>query len=80
LTVLARVHHLGMLGQFFPDLLLQLVTLAVATGLLLQGVAGGAWALGPVAVRSRLFYKLNLMVYTPVCLVLFVAAVAAATL
>ncbi len=78
LTVLARVHRLGMLGQLIPGPLLQIGILAVATGLLLRGVAGIGWALGLAPARSKLFYKLNLMVYTPVCLVLFVAAVAAA--
>ncbi len=51
--------------------------LAVAAGLLLRGLAGIIWALGLAASKSRLFYKLNLIVYMPVCLVLFVAAVAA---
>ena len=78
LTVLARVHRLGMLGQLIPGPLLQVGILAVATGLLLRGVAGIGWALGLAPARSKLFYKLNLMVYTPVCLVLFVAAAAAA--
>ncbi len=78
LTVLARVHRLGMLGQLIPGPLLQVGILAVATGLLLRGVAGIGWALGLAPARSKLFYKLNLMVYTPVCLVLFVAAVAVA--
>jgi hypothetical protein len=75
LIVLARVHRLGMPGQLIPGLLPQLGILVVATGLLLRGLAGIVWALRLAASRSELFYKLNLIVYTPVCLVLFVAAV-----
>lgn len=78
LIVLARVHHLGVFGQLISGLWLQLGTLAVATGLLLRGLAGIVWALRLIASKSELFYKLNLIVYTPVCLVLFVAAVFAA--
>lgn len=78
LIVLARVHHLGLLGQLIPGPLLQVAILAVAAGLLLRAVAGVGWVLGLAASQSKLFYRLNLLVYTPVCLVLFVAAVAAA--
>ena len=78
LTVLARVHSLGTLGQFIPGPLLQLGILVVAAGLLLRGLAGIVWALGLVASKSKLFYTLNLMVYTPVCLLLFAAAVGVA--
>lgn len=76
LTMLARVHQLGMLGQLIPDSWLQLAILVIAIGLLLRGVAGIGWASGLIPARSKLFYKLNLLVYTPVCLVLFIAAVA----
>lgn len=78
LIVLARVHLLGMLGQLIPSPLLQLGILAIAAGLLLRGLAGIVWALGLVAAKSKLFYQLNLLVYTPLCLILFVAAVEAA--
>ncbi|GHO59938.1 DUF3995 domain-containing protein [Ktedonobacter robiniae] len=77
LIVLARVHYLGMFEQLIPSSLLQLGTLAVTIGLLLRGLAGIAWALRLAASRSEMFYKLNLIVYTPLCLVLFVAAAAA---
>lgn len=79
LIVLARVHHLGMFGQLIPGPLLHLGILVVAIGLLLRSLAGIVWALRLAASRSELFYKLNLIVYTPVCLMLFVAAVAAAS-
>lgn len=79
LLVLARVHHLGMPGQLIPDSLLQLGILGVATGLLARAVAGIGWALGLASARSKLFYRINLLVYTPVCLVLFIAAVAVAS-
>lgn len=78
LMVLARVHHLGTLGQIIPAPLLQLGILVIAAGLLLRGLAGIVWALGWLAAKSKLFYKLNLMLYTPVCLLLFVAAIIAA--
>ena len=74
-TVLARVHSLGMLGQLLPAPLLQLGILVIAAGLLLRGLAGIVWALGLVAAKSELFYQLNLLLYTPVCLLLFAAAV-----
>lgn len=79
LIVLARVHHLGMFGQLIPGPLLQVGLLVVALGLLLRGLAGIVWVLRLVASKSELFYTLNLIVYTPVCLVLFVAAVATAS-
>lgn len=78
LIVLARVHHLGMPGQLIPGSLLQLGILGVATGLLVRGVAGIGWALGLAPTRSRLFYRLNLLFYTPVCVVRFIVAVAVA--
>ena len=78
LTVLVRVHRLGKPGRLIPDSLLQLGTLVVAAGLLLRGVAGIGWVLGLGADPSTPFYKLNLIVYTPVCLALFAAALVAA--
>ena len=78
LLVLARVHRLGLLGPLIPAPLLQAGILAVATGLLLRGVAGVGWALGLAASTSQRFYQLNLLLYTPVCLVLFLAAVVVA--
>lgn len=79
LLVLARDHQLGMAGQLLPDSLLQLGIVGVATGLLVRAVAGIGWALGLAPARSKLFYRLNLLVYTPVCLVLFIAAVTIAS-
>lgn len=79
LTILARVHQLGTLGRLIPDAWLQLASIVIAIGLLLRGVAGIGWALGLAPARSKLFYRLNLLVYTPVCLVLFIAAVAVAS-
>lgn len=77
-VVLARVHVLGEPGQLIPASLLQLGILAIASGLLLRGLAGIVWILRPTISRSELFYKLNLLVYTPVCLLLFAAAIFAA--
>lgn len=78
LVVLARVHLLGVVGQLIPYPVLQASLLIIAAGLLLRGLAGIGWALGLAASKSRLFYKLNLLVYTPVCFVLFMAAMLAA--
>ncbi len=75
LLVLARIHSLGTLGQLIPDSLLQVGIVGVATGLLVRAVAGIGWVLGLAPSRSKLFYRLNLLVYTPMCLVLFIAAV-----
>ena len=79
LASLAQVHQLGTLGQLIPDAWLQLASVVIAIGLLLRGVAGIGWVLGLAPARSKLFYRLNLLVYTPVCLLLFIAAVAVAS-
>lgn len=78
LLVLARVHALGAPGRLIPEPLLQLGIVAVAMGLIARGVAGIGWALGLAPAKSTLFYRLNLLVYTPVCLGLFIAALAVA--
>ncbi|MBA2395250.1 MAG: DUF3995 domain-containing protein [Ktedonobacteraceae bacterium] len=77
LIVLARVHSLGIFGRLVPGPLLQLGIMVVAIGFLLRGLAGIVWMLRLATSRSELFYKLNFIVYTPVCLMLFVAAVVA---
>ncbi|OPC78925.1 hypothetical protein B4N89_32940 [Embleya scabrispora] len=46
-----------------------LVTVAVATGLTVRAGAGVIWALGVGADPGSTFYRLNLAVYTPVCVV-----------
>jgi hypothetical protein len=76
LAVLARVYRLGILGQLIPAPLLQLSLLAIAAFFLLRGLAGIGWALGLLAVKSRPFYWLNLIIYTPACLLGFAAVVA----
>jgi hypothetical protein len=80
LIVLAQIHSLGMPEQFIPGPLLRLGVLAIAIGLLLRGLAGIVWVLRLAASKSGLFYKLNLIVYTPLCLLLFAAMVAVAFL
>ena len=46
----------------------------VALGLLARGLASVAWIAGIGASRDTPFYWLNLIAYTPICLVLSVAA------
>lgn len=79
LLVLARVHILDAPGDLIPEALLQLGIVAVAMGLIARGVAGIGWALGLAPAKSTLFYRLNLLVYTPVCFGLFIAALAVAS-
>jgi hypothetical protein len=73
-TTLARVRRLGRLGRLIPYPLLQLGVLAVAAGLLLRG-AQGVWIALWGDVNTT-FYKLNLVAYTPACLLLSAATVA----
>jgi hypothetical protein len=51
-------------------------TLAVAVGTFLRAGAGIMWVAGVGASRDSAFYRLNLTVYTPVCLVVCGAATA----
>ncbi len=78
LLVLARVQRLGLLGQLIPDLFLQWGIWVITAGFLLLGLTGILRALGLIKAKSKLYYKLNLMVYTPACLILFAAAAAVA--
>jgi hypothetical protein len=77
MMMIASVGRLGRLGRLIPDGLLRLGTLAVATATLLRGVLGVVWALGNGVDTWMPFYWLNLFVYTPACLALFVATVIA---
>ena len=75
LTTLARMSRLGRFGKLVPYPLLQAGVLAVATGFSLRG-AQGVW----ITLRGESgtpFYKLNLVAYTPACLLLSAAAFAA---
>ncbi|HLZ56920.1 MAG TPA: DUF3995 domain-containing protein [Ktedonosporobacter sp.] len=78
LIALARVDCLGKFGQLIPDPLLQLGILVIAAALLLRGGMGIGWSLGLVVVKTQLFYMLNLVAYTPICLLFFAVAVVAA--
>ena len=74
-ATLMRVGRLGRLGRLIPYPPRQSMVLAVAAGLLLRG-AQGVW----IALRgdpSTAFYRINLVAYTPACLLLFAAAFAA---
>ncbi|GAA4223615.1 hypothetical protein GCM10022254_01110 [Actinomadura meridiana] len=48
-------------------------TFVVAAGVGVRALAGVAWALGMGAERGSTFYRLNLVLYTPLCLVLVAA-------
>ncbi|WP_242882813.1 DUF3995 domain-containing protein [Actinomadura litoris] len=48
-------------------------TLAVAAGAGVRALAGVAWAFGIGAERDSAFYRLNLVLYTPLCLLLVAA-------
>jgi hypothetical protein len=76
-TVLTRA---GLLGAWLPASLPGWIpaagTVAVAGGTLLRAGAGVVWAMGIGARRGTTFYWLNLTAYTPVCLILFGAAMA----
>jgi hypothetical protein len=70
-AVLARADlvHTGL-----PSWALATAAGTVALGLLARGLAGVAWIAGIGASRDTPFYWLNLTAYTPICLVLSVAA------
>jgi hypothetical protein len=76
LTALAWVDLLGELGRRCPDSLLQVGVLTVAAGLLAKGLVGVVQLV--TVDTGTLYYRLNATIYTPVCFVLFGAAVAAA--
>ncbi len=77
--VLARVGLVGGRERLIPQVGLQVVVLAVAAGAFARTVAGIIWALGLGADPATQFYKLNLILYTPACFLLFAAAAIAAT-
>jgi hypothetical protein len=58
--------------------LLQAGTMAVIAGLLVRALAGLVWAFGVGMRTGTTFYLLNLLVYTPACLVLAAAAASVA--
>jgi hypothetical protein len=51
-------------------------TLAVAVGTFLRAAAGIVWIAGAGASRDSAFYRLNLTIYTPTCLIVCGAATA----
>ncbi len=80
IAVLAKAGLLGAaLPGWLPGWVLTAGTLAVAAGLLLRGGAGVVWALGIGAHRGTAFYWLNLIGYTPACLVTCAAALIVAS-
>jgi hypothetical protein len=71
-TVLAQA---DMILHGLPGPLTLAGTIAVAAGLTLRALAGLGWALGIGARRDSVFYKLNLGLYTPVCVLLAAATI-----
>ncbi|MBO2459162.1 DUF3995 domain-containing protein [Actinomadura violacea] len=69
-AVLARA---GLILPGLPGWLTAAGSIAVAGGVALRAGAGVVWALGVGASRDSAFYKLNLAVYTPLCLLLTAA-------
>lgn len=76
LTARARVQHPGRMGRRIPDIVLQGGMLAITAGLLARGAVGIKWALA--GDTGTTFARLNRAAYTPACLALGVAALAAA--
>ena len=75
LTAMARVHRLGEIGRRVPDRAAQGGMLLIAAGLLARGAAGIGMAV--LGEPGTTFHRLNIVLYTPACLALFVAALAA---
>jgi hypothetical protein len=63
----------GMILTGVPGWIPAAGTVAVAAGVALRAGAGVVWALGVGARRDSAFYRLNLAVYTPLCIVLTAA-------
>ncbi|MFH9348009.1 DUF3995 domain-containing protein [Kitasatospora sp. NPDC017646] len=72
--VLVRGGRLPALGRRLSALLPRWGSRAVACGLLIRGAAGLVWVTGVGADPGDTFYWLNLLLYTPLCLVLGRAA------
>ncbi|MFE0461227.1 DUF3995 domain-containing protein [Kitasatospora sp. NPDC058965] len=68
--VLARGGRAPALARRLPAALPRWGSAAVAGGLALRGAAGLVWATGVGADPGDTFYWLNLLLYTPLCLVL----------
>lgn len=58
------------LPSWLPGWVPTLGALAAVVGTLLRGGAGIVWAFGIGARRDSTFYRLNLIAYTPMCLLL----------
>jgi len=59
----------GLLSLAVPPTPLQWATGAVTAGLLIRGVAGLVWITGRGTDPRSVFYRLNLVLYTPLCLI-----------
>ncbi|MFJ9605698.1 DUF3995 domain-containing protein [Kitasatospora sp. NPDC101176] len=68
--VVAHGGRLPALARRLPPVLPRLATGVVAGGLLARGAVGLVWATGAGADPGDTFYWLNLLLYTPLCLVL----------
>ncbi|MFD5465161.1 DUF3995 domain-containing protein [Kitasatospora sp. NPDC127059] len=72
--VLAQGGRLPALAARLPAVLPRWASRVVAAGLLARGAAGLVWVTGAWADPGDTFYWLNLLVYTPLCLLLGRAA------
>lgn len=72
--VLVRGGRLPGLGRRLPSVLPRWATRAVACGLLARGAIGLVWVTGAWADPGDTFYWLNLLLYTPLCVLLSRAA------
>ncbi|MFD7908563.1 DUF3995 domain-containing protein [Kitasatospora sp. NPDC059747] len=72
--VLVRGGRLPALGRRLPAVLPRWGSRAVAAGLLARGAVGLVWVTGAWADPADTFYWLNLLLYTPLCLLLGRAA------
>ncbi|MEV4561195.1 DUF3995 domain-containing protein [Kitasatospora sp. NPDC049285] len=72
--VLAHGGALPALARRLPAVLPRWASRAVAAGLLARGTVGLVWVTGAWADPGDAFYWLNLLLYTPLCLLLGLAA------
>jgi len=76
LMVLTQSGLFPWLGARVPGWLPTLVTIGVGAAVLIRAIAGVVWIAGIDSSTATWFYRLNLFLYTPACLAMFVGCVA----